>query len=307
MDPSIVSSLIPIFSAALVVPVEYPIERIISIRQAQGALKGFEYSNVISCLRKMPNEQGGIRNLWRGLGPFMFAKIGASPLNIFLQGVIRNTITTFNPNPSGMEIFYANYTTLTLSGGLTTVLIHPFKMASLKLQLDLGGGTLGSRAPYQNTFQVFKQISEKAGIFSLPFNLKGGLFRGLLASFCYGALHNSIYVGFYDTMKPLLLTNQQGAASLMLMKFSLGIFTTNLAQFVVYPISTAITRAQAAVAPAVSLKGVSSPVEYRGALDAIIKVTRNEGVSALWRGFGLNLARSLSGALLLIVYDMFRH
>merc|ERR1712196_9692 len=232
--------------------------------------------------------------------------IGTGPLNIFLQGVIRNTIMTYNPNPSNMERFYTNYVTLTLSGGITTVFFHPFKMAALKLQLDLGGGTLGSRAPYQYTFQVFKQISEKAGIFTLPFNLKGGLFRGLPASFCHGALYSSMYFGFYDTMKSLFLTNQQGG-QLMLMQFSLGIFTTNLAHFVCYPISTAIKRTQAAVAPAVSLKGVTSPVEYRGALDAIIKVTRNEGVPALWRGFGLNLARSLSGTLLLVLYDIFRY
>ena len=300
----LLTNVIATAAGAVVIPLEYPIERVLTIRQAQGSLIGYKYSNIISCLRSMPGEQGGFRNVWRGLGPFLFTRVGTRPFQFTLNQQISNI--TPNSHASGVaERMIKNFAIGGITGGIVNLVFHPFKVASLKLQLDLGGGTLGSRASYQNTFEVLKQISQNAGIFSLPFTLKGSIYRGVTATTCHSILKNGVYFGLYDTIRPLLMTDQD--SSRFLKQFLAGIACTNLADFVCYPIRTAIVRSVAAVSPAVSLKGVTSPVEYRGALDAIVKVTKKEGFTALWRGFGLNLARSLSGTFLLIFYDSFKY
>lgn len=61
-----------------------------------------------------------------------------------------------------------------------------------------------------------------------------------------------------------------------------------------------VVRAQAAVAPP-----SRSTVQYKGAIDAMMKVARAEGAGALWRGFGLNFVNAAIGSALLILYDDF--
>ena len=300
----LLTNVIATAAGAVVIPLEYPIERVLTIRQAQGSLIGYKYSNIISCLRSMPGEQGGFRNVWRGLGPFLFTRVGTRPFQFTLNQQISNI--TPNSHASGVaERMIKNFAIGGVTGGIVNLVFHPFKVASLKLQLDLGGGTLGSRAPYQNTFQVLQQMSQKAGVFSLPFTLKGSIYRGVTATSCHSILKSGVYFGLFDTIRPMLINNQD--PSRFLMSFFLGIVCTNLAEFICYPIQTAIVRSAAAVSPAVSLKGVASPAEYRGALDAIIKVTKKEGFTALWRGFGLTLGKSLSGTFLILFYDSFRY
>ena len=54
-------------------------------------------------------------------------------------------------------------------------------MASLRLQLDVGGGTLGSRASFKNTKQVLSQIAKQSGVFSSPFSTSGAFTEVLVA------------------------------------------------------------------------------------------------------------------------------
>ena len=51
------------------------------------------------------------------------------------------------------------------SSGIVIFALHPLNMASLRLQLDVGGGTLGSRASFKNTKQVLSQIAKQSGVF----------------------------------------------------------------------------------------------------------------------------------------------
>ena len=66
-----------------------------------------------------------------------------------------------------------------------------------------------------------------------------------------------------------------------------------------------LTTVPAAVSPVASFGGASSPAQYRGTLHALVSVAKQEGVGALWRGFGLTLGRTCLGTIFLIVYDMF--
>ena len=97
------------------------------------------------------------------------------------------------------------------------------------------------------------------------------------------------------------------AGAALLRKFALGWSVTHAADWVTYPLRVGIVRAQAAVAPATSLSGVPSNAQYRGALDAMAKVTAAEGIGALWRGYGLSLATGFAGTVMLVSYDLIKN
>ena len=276
----------------------YPLTRVISIRQAQGALPGLTYSNVLTTLRQMPTQQGGIAQVWRGVMPLLGVKVLAAPLMLVVAGQLRYTLRP-GPRVSATEKLWRNIAMSGSAGVLVNLVTHPLAMASLRLRLDLGGGTLGKRtftAGRGGTAAVVTAIVNRAGVISWPFALEGGLYRGVLGSALAALVRRGAQFGIYDTVR----SDSLGFAQ----KFALGLATTSFSDWLVYPITVGVVRAQAAVAPIATLNGASSSAaEYRGALDAMIKVARAEGIAALWRGFGLKLATSLGGAALLVTYD----
>ena len=42
---------------------------------------------------------------------------------------------------------------------------------------------------------------------------------------------------------------------------------------------------------------------YNGTLDCAVKIIKDEGVSAMFKGFAANVLRTLGGALVLVGYD----
>ena len=68
-------SVLHVVMAAVV----FPIDRVINIRRAQGALPRYRYTSVLNCLYKMPREQGGFRHVWRGVGPHLDLKVVDTP------------------------------------------------------------------------------------------------------------------------------------------------------------------------------------------------------------------------------------
>eukprot|EP00945_MAST-04E_sp_MAST-4E-sp1_P007576 g7576.t1 len=301
MDPG---SIVPFLAAFVAAPIggifDYPIRRVVHIRQAQGAMPGFEYRNVISCLRQMPGEQGGIKHVWRGLTPWFLASWAKKPLAMLAKEQVRSVgLFRTSQNMHVSEIMVKNVAAGAISGGLVLFVLHPLQMASLRLQLDLGGGTLGPRAPFQNGRQVLSQIAKQSGVFSAPFSSNGGIYRGVSGMGAHALVKYGLFFGIYDTAKTWVNSS-------LFAKFLLGFGVTNLAAFFSYPILTGTVRAQAAVSPIASFKGTVMPVQYRGTLHAMVAVAKAEGVGALWRGFGLTLGRSIFGAIFLVGYDTMR-
>ena len=42
---------------------------------------------------------------------------------------------------------------------------------------------------------------------------------------------------------------------------------------------------------------------YQGTMDCAIKISKDEGMGAMFKGFGANVLRTLGGALVLVGYD----
>lgn len=274
----------------------FPITRVISIRQAQGALPGFQYSNVISAVLAMPSQQGGVTAVWRGLLPALGVRMIAPPLLMIVNGQLRFSLRP-GPRVSATERVYRNAAIAGVSGVLVSLVTHPLKMASLRLQLDVGGGTLGERTftvGRRGTASVITSIANHTGVLSKPFSLEGGVYRGVWGAALAQLVKRGAQFGVYDTVR----SDSLGASA----NFALGMLATIFSDSLAYPIEVGVVRAQAAVAPIASRNGASNgTVQYKGALDAMVSVARAEGLAALWRGYGLRLG-SLGGAVLLTVF-----
>ena len=130
----------------------------------------------------MPREQGGGTQIWRGLAPWFCATIASRPCAMLANNQVRN-ISLFQTNqstPFGEKLVKSVAAGAT-SGGIVIFALHPLHMASLRLQLDVGGGTLGSRASFKNTKQVLSQIAKQSGVFSTPFSTSGAFTEVLVA------------------------------------------------------------------------------------------------------------------------------
>jgi len=284
---------------------EYPLQRVIHIRQAQGALPGFKYRNIVSCLRQIPGEQGGIRHLWRGLPPWMVASIASKPLTRLINEQVHKIgLFHISQNAPYMERLWKNVACGAASGGIVMFVFHPLHFASLRLQLDLGGGTLGPRASFQNSKQILAAIAQQSGVFSAPFSSSGSIYRGFGGTCAHKLLHRGLYFGLYDTFGKY--SGNNSLSSTLWSKLFIGFGVSNLAEFLTYPIRTGIVRAQVAVSPVISFRGNTTPVMYRGALHAMACVAKDEGIKALWRGYCITIGKSIFGSLFLVGYDMVR-
>ncbi len=286
----------------------YPLNRVINIRKAQGGLSGYQYPGVFRCLYRMPHEQGGFFHVWRGAVPAVAARVIVRPATFVINDTL-GKVSLFRPhqNDSPSMKLAKPVISGSVSGAVVSLLSHPLGMVSLRMQLDLGGGTIKARtfpAGAQGSVSVMRQIASSAGVVSGPFSLTGGLYRGWMGMHLATTIQTGIYFGVYDIAKDKIAVDSLGF--LYFQKFLLGLCVSNLAASVAYPFTVGAVRAQAAVPPKASFNGAVASVQYRGAVDAMFKVATVEGVGALWRGFGLSMASSVGGAIMLVIYDFLR-
>jgi len=120
-----------------------------------------------------------------------------------------------------------------------------------------------------------------------------GLYRGFVIS-CVGIIvYRGCYFGFYDTLKPLLLSKDAG----LLSSFLLGYGVTVSAGLVSYPVDTIRRR---------MMMTSGEAVKYKGSLDCFLKILKTEGVVALFKGAGANILRGVAGAGVLAGFDKFQ-
>ena len=133
--------------------VVFPIDRVINIRRAQGALPRYRYTSVLNCLYKMPREQGGFRHVWRGVGPHLAALNFTMPLKMLVHWMLGTAplLQESSSDPVPIKLLKSSGQGAA-AGACASLLIHPLEMASLRMQLDLGGGpwtTLAAAGDFQ--------------------------------------------------------------------------------------------------------------------------------------------------------------
>lgn len=143
-------------------------------------------------------------------------------------------------------------------------------MVKVRLQL-LGEGTKGTKAP--SPISVARSIVAEGGVPSL--------YNGISAAWLRQASYATLRLGFFDRFLAFFVERAKGNGKTVGFgeRATASLGAGGLAAAIANPSEVALIRMQADGA-----KPMAERANYKSVVDALLRVGRNEGVSALWSG-----------------------
>uniref|UniRef100_A0AC34QD88 Mitochondrial 2-oxoglutarate/malate carrier protein n=1 Tax=Panagrolaimus sp. JU765 TaxID=591449 RepID=A0AC34QD88_9BILA len=170
--------------------------------------------------------------------------------------------------PNGIKFAFGG-----LSGMGATLFVQPLDLVKNRMQLS---GTTGKKE-YRSSFHALRSIIAKEGLFSVY----NGLSAGLARQASYTTTRLGIYTWLFE------LTSKDKAPNFAT-KAALGMTAGAVGSFVGNPTEVALIR--------MTSDGRLPPEQrrnYKNVFDAVIRIFREEGVLALWRGCGPTVGRAM--------------
>ncbi|CAM9307889.1 unnamed protein product [Hapterophycus canaliculatus] len=112
--------------------------------------------------------------------------------------------------------------------------------------------------------------------------------------------YRGVYFGLYDTGSAKNPFKKDTGIKGMASKFAIAQATAITAGYASYPFDTVRRRLQ--------MQSEKPPSEwhYKGALDCLRKIIKEEGNSALFKGASANVLRTVGSAMVLVMYDQMK-
>lgn len=266
-----------------------PIERVKLLVQNQDEMikqgrLDTPYKGVVDCtLRTFKNE--GVLPFWRGNLANCIRYFPTQALNFAFKDTIK---AMFNPKKTdsyGVK-FGKNIASGGAAGAMSLCFVYSLDYARTRLANDAKSSSKGgSERQFNGLIDVYKKTLKSDGI--------QGLYRGFVIS-CVGiVVYRGFYFGLYDTLKPILLSEDAG----LLISFALGWVVTVSAGLLSYPIDTIRRR---------MMMTSGQAVKYKGSIDCGIQIIKSEGFMSLMKGAGANILRGVAGAGVLAGFDSFK-
>ena len=161
--------------------------------------------------------------------------------------------------------------------------VYPLDFVRTRLGADLGKGP--AERQFSGVVDCLTKVAKSDGI--------TGLYRGLTISILGIIPYRAAYFGLYDTgKKKMPILNQN-----IFLKFLFAQFVTSVSGFVSYPFDTVRRRMMMQSGK----KG--NDIQYKGTIDCFIKITKNEGGKAFFKGALSNIFRGVGASMVLVLYD----
>ncbi|CAK4034886.1 mitochondrial 2-oxoglutarate malate carrier [Lecanosticta acicola] len=166
------------------------------------------------------------------------------------------------------------------SGIIAITCVHPIDTVKVRLQL-LGEGAKGAKAA--SPLQVARQIVAENG--------PSGLYAGISAAWLRQASYATLRLGFFDRFLAIFAdrAKSKGNEITFLERATASLCAGGLAAAMANPAEVGLIRMQS--------DGMKPPAEranYRSVVDALIRVSRNEGIFALWQGSYPTIIRAMA-------------
>jgi len=267
-----------------------PIERVKLLIQTQDAnpkiISGEvkRYSGILDCFSRVTSEQG-FSAFWRGNTVNVIRYFPTQAFNFAFKDTIKAMFPKYNPKTEFMSFFATNMASGGLAGAGSLTIVYPLDYARTRLASDVGSGN----PQFSGLMDCLSKTISGGGFFSM-YNGFGVSVVGIVA-------YRGPYFGLYDTLKAKNpFAKEKGVVGLF-SKFCIAQFTAIVAGFISYPFDTVRRRLQ---------MQSEKPQEqwiYKGTADCAVKIVKDEGMGAIFKGFGANVLRTLGGALVLVGYD----
>uniref|UniRef100_A0A8K9Y0Z7 Mitochondrial 2-oxoglutarate/malate carrier protein n=1 Tax=Oncorhynchus mykiss TaxID=8022 RepID=A0A8K9Y0Z7_ONCMY len=157
-----------------------------------------------------------------------------------------------------------------------TVFVQPLDLVKNRMQLS---GQGGKAREYKTSFHALASILKNEGL--------GGIYTGLSAGLLRQATYTTTRLGIYTVLFEKM-TGQDGTPPNFLMKALIGMTAGATGAFVGTPAEVALIRMTAdGRLPADQKRG------YSNVFNALARITKEEGVTTLWRGCIPTMARAV--------------
>ncbi|OQD83563.1 hypothetical protein PENANT_c016G07035 [Penicillium antarcticum] len=167
-----------------------------------------------------------------------------------------------------------------LAGMTATAVIQPVDMVKVRLQLAGEGARTG---PKPSALGITRDIIASGKVLNLYTGLSAGILRQ--------AVYTTARLGFFDTFITRL--NARASAANRKVTFAeraaAGLSAGGIAAMIGNPADLALVRMQSD-----GLKAPEARANYRSVFDALFRITRGEGIGALWAGAFPTVVRAMA-------------
>jgi solute carrier family 25 oxoglutarate transporter 11 len=154
------------------------------------------------------------------------------------------------------------------AGAIGAMIGTPAEITLIRMTSD-GRLPPAQRRNYTNVFNALIRIVREEGVLTL--------WRGCGPTVARAMVVNAAQLATYSQSKQLLLDSGYFKDNI-LCHFGAAMISGLVTTMASMPVDIAKTRVQ-------SMRIIDGKPEYRGSLDVLYKVVRNEGITALWKGF----------------------
>jgi len=271
-----------------------PIERVKILIQTQDAnprIRSGEiprYTGIVNCFVRVNKEQG-FAAFWRGNMTNIIRYFPTQAFNFAFKDTFKNLFPRYNPNTDFGKFFLANMASGGMAGAGSLCIVYPLDYARTRLASDVGVG----QRDFNGLFDCLKKTaSGEQGIM--------GLYNGFGVSVLGIIPYRGVYFGLYDSLREKNPYKSDRGIVGFISKFGVAQFTAIMAGYASYPFDTVRRRLQ------MQSEKPREQWVYKGTVDCLTQIVRNEGLTALFKGAGANALRTVGSALVLVLYDQFK-
>ncbi|PSN44954.1 ADP,ATP carrier protein 1 [Blattella germanica] len=235
---------------------------------------------------RIPKEQGFF-SLWRGNLVNVIRYFPTMALNFSFKEKLKELLVgDTNKHTHYGHYFLGSLLAGALAGAASLTFVYPLDYVRTRLAADIG--KLPTDREYTGPVDCLKRTLKTDGIH--------GLYRGFIISLQGIMIYRACYFGFFDFCKDM---TPIGKKKSFIVSFFQAQVVVMSAETIAYPMDTVRRRMMMQ-----SNRSVEKVV-YKNSMDCIVKIYKQEGANAFFKGNVTNLARSTGSALVLVFYDIF--
>jgi len=231
---------------------------------------------------RVPKEQGFLA-LWRGNLANVIRYFPTQALNFAFKDTYKNIFMKgVDKKKDPWKFLFANLASGGAAGATSLFFVYPLDFARTRLAADVG--KKGSRE-FNGLVDCLVKIGKSDG----PI----GLYRGFFVSVQGIIIYRAAYFGCFDTIKALVSTDPKNMN--FFMTWAIAQVVTVCSGILSYPWDTIRRR--------MMMQSGRTDIMYKNTWDCAVKIVKNEGLKAMYKGALSNVFRGTGGALVLTIYD----
>jgi len=274
-------------SGAIAKTLTAPMERVKLLIQTQDEIPTIiygdlqKYNGIIDCFIRVFKEQG-FMSFWRGNTANIVRYFPTAAFNFAFKDSIKALFPKYDPTNEFMMFFMCNIASGGLAGACALFFVYPLDFVRTRLAADVGKDE--EDREFKGSIDCIMKIVNKGGVFAI--------YQGFGVSVQGIIVYRGGYFGLYDTAKRLM---ENAGQTGFIARFILAQVVTTLAGVFAYPFDTVRRR--------LMMTSGSKSAAAGSTREVVMKMYRNEGIGAFYKGCLSNILRGVGSALVLVFYD----